>query len=81
MDIRTEERDTVPPDWIDHPHTKRVVRQFNEELAQARLTLASCARKSPDAEVREAGVHVVQLERFLGQLTGRVGTGAGGGMQ
>lgn len=74
MEVREEERESsIPPDWIEHPHTRRVVKQFRFELAEARLTLASVARKSSDADVREANTQVTQLERFISQLTGKVG--------
>lgn len=73
MEITQERESSVPPDWVSHPHTRKVVRQFQEELTQARRTLTSVARKSPDAEVREASTQIVQLERFISQLTGMVG--------
>lgn len=74
----SEAKETVPADWLTHPHTMRVVRKFKDELSQAHLDLMRHAHTSDDPGVRGEAVRVEQLERFLAQLTGQVGNG---GMQ
>lgn len=73
-----KEREVVPVDWVQHMHTRKLVRKFHDELDQARTDLMRSARVSEDAEVRGEVVRVEQLERFISQLTGKVGDG---GMQ
>ncbi len=78
--MEQEKRESVvPPDWLAHEHTRKMVRKFREDLSQARTDLMHSAHRSPDAVVRGDAVRVEQIERFISMLTGQIG--AEGGMQ
>jgi hypothetical protein len=57
-------------EWVNHEHTRRVRKRFEEEAAQALVDLKASARKSSDPDVARDAANLAALERFVVHLSG-----------
>ncbi len=55
-------------EWVEHPYTKKLVRDWEAKRHLQAIKLRQVARCSADAEVREAAKELAATEVFLCEL-------------
>jgi len=67
------ETDQAPYEWTQDEHTLRLLKQWRSVRHDTLGNLRASAKRSADPEVRSDEAELRMCDRFIAQLTGRLG--------